>query len=63
MRWILPLLACLTLGLAPFFPQPHIIEKVRWLIEGRPFRRIDILDFLFHGAPWLWLAWTLLRRG
>ena len=27
-------LACLTLGLAPFFPEPHIWEKLKMLVAG-----------------------------
>ena len=26
--WFLVILACLTLGLAPFYPEPHIVEKL-----------------------------------
>jgi hypothetical protein len=58
----LPLVASLTLGLAPFFPEPHVIEKLRWLWEGLPFRWIDALDLLMHGAPWVWLGVTIWRR-
>jgi|TARA_B110000211_G_scaffold66948_1_gene77356 hypothetical protein len=28
------LIASLTLDLAPFFPEPHIVEKIRWTIGG-----------------------------
>lgn len=58
----LPLLASLTLGLAPLFPEPHVIEKLRWLWEGLPFRWIDAFDLLMHGAPWVWLGITIRRR-
>lgn len=66
-RWLLPAAACATLGLAPFTPEPHVVEKLRWLATGHPFRPIDAFDLLMHGAPWLWLGWTavqaLRRRG
>ncbi|MBU1429174.1 hypothetical protein KKF91_01310 [Myxococcota bacterium] len=55
-----PLMAALFLGLAPFLPEPHIVEKIRWLIEGHPFRAIDVFDILMHGAPWVWLLVALL---
>jgi len=58
----LPLLASLTLGLAPFFPEPHVIEKLRWLWEGLPFRPIDVFDLFLHGSPWVWLGVTIWRR-
>jgi hypothetical protein len=60
--WILPALACLTLGLAPYLPEPHVIEKIRWLATGRRFRPVDVFDLVLHGAPWAWLAWSLLSR-
>jgi hypothetical protein len=47
---------CLTLGLAPFVPEPHIVEKLRMLFTGELRRAIDIFDLALHGAPWLLLA-------
>lgn len=61
-RWLAPLVAALTLGLAPFVPQPHVVEKLRWLATGHPLRSIDAFDLLLHGAPWVWLAAELARR-
>ncbi len=39
------------LGLAPFSPEPHIVEKLRMLSEGTLKRPIDIFDLFFHLAP------------
>ena len=59
-----PLMACLTLGLAPFVPEPHVVEKVRWVLQGGAgMRPIDVFDLFLHGAPWAWLAWAALRGG
>ncbi len=56
-RLLTPLIACLTLGLAPFAPEPHLVEKIRWLAAGGAgMRPLDLFDLLMHGAPWLWLA-------
>lgn len=55
-RLIVPALASLTLGLAPFVPMPHVAEKLLWLVRGQSFRPIDAFDLVLHGAPWLWLA-------
>ena len=57
----LPLLVllCLTLGLAPFVPEPHIWEKLKMLAAGELSRPVDILDLLMHGAPFLLLALKL----
>lgn len=52
--WGLLILACLTLGLAPFAP-PHIWEKLQMLVKGRLVRPIDWFDFLLHGTPWVLL--------
>jgi hypothetical protein len=52
-------LACLTLGLAPFVPEPQIWEKLKMLAAGELARTIDILDLLMHGAPWLLLGLKL----
>lgn len=57
-----PLVASLTLGLAPFVPQPHVVEKLRWLAAGQTLRTIDVFDLLLHGAPWLWLLAAVLAR-
>ena len=56
--WSILILACLTLGLAPFAP-PHIWEKLQMLFRGELVRGIDWFDLVFHGAPWV----LLLLKG
>ena len=59
-----PLVASLSLGLAPFAPEPHIVGKVRWLMGGAVgMQAIDWGDLLLHGAPWVWLMVAVLRFG
>ena len=58
--WILIVVA-LTLGLAPFVPEPHVWEKLKMLAAGTLSRPIDIFDLLYHGVPWLLLALKLVR--
>jgi hypothetical protein len=58
--WILVAVA-LTLGLAPFVPEPHLWEKLKMLGAGTLSRPIDIFDLLYHGAPWLLLVLKLVR--
>jgi hypothetical protein len=57
----LPLLVivCLTLGLAPFTPEPHLLEKLRMLTEGQLVKPIDIFDLVLHGTPWILLVLKL----
>ena len=60
--WLVVLVACGTLGLAPFTP-PHIVEKVRMLVAGRLVKPIDIFDLVFHAVPWLLLLAKALRTA
>lgn len=48
--WGILIIGSLTLGLAPFFPEPHLIEKIRMLLQGTLSRPIDIFDLFMHGA-------------
>jgi hypothetical protein len=54
--WPVLIVLCLTLGLAPFFPEPHLWDKLRLLFAGELRRAIDGFDLALHGAPWLLLA-------
>lgn len=59
---IVPLIVlALTLGLAPFLPEPHLVEKLRMLAAGTLTRPIDIFDLLLHGVPWLLLLAKVVR--
>ncbi len=51
--WSVVVIAMLTLGLAPFFPEPHIWEKLKMLTAGTLTKPIDMFDLAFHGTPWL----------
>ena len=58
--WRTVILLCLTLGLAPFFPEPHIWGKLRWVAGGaKGMAGMDWFDLLFHGLPWI----LLIRLG
>lgn len=59
--WPFAVVVALTLGLAPFTPEPHVVEKLRMLASGTLVRPIDIFDLLLHGAPWLLLLGKLAR--
>jgi len=58
-------LLCLTLGLAPFFPEPHVWQKIKLLLAGQLSRPVDIFDLFLHGTPFLLLAAKLvtIRRN
>lgn len=63
----LPLLyaviAALTLGLAPFVPEPHIVEKIRMLRAGTLRKPIDIFDLLLHATPFAVLVAKLVSMA
>ncbi len=56
-------IAALTLGLAPFFPEPHIWEKLKMLRAGTLRKPIDWFDLLMHAAPFVLLAAKLVRMA
>ena len=58
-RFLVPLV--LLLGFAPFYPQPHIVEKVRMLMAGTLKRPIDIFDLFWHAWPFALLACRIVR--
>lgn len=57
----LALIIALTLGLAPFVPEPHVWEKLKMLSAGELTRPIDIFDLLMHGTAWVLLFAKLGR--
>lgn len=54
--WRIVILLCLTLGLAPFMPEPHLIGKIRWIAGGGTgMGAQDYFDVLLHGLPFILL--------
>ena len=58
--WAVLLPATVVLGLAPFRPESHLVEKLRMLVSGQLTAPIDIFDLFLHGAPLLLVAGKLL---
>lgn len=57
------LMLSLTLGLAPFFPEPHIWGKLKWIAGGaNGMQFMDWFDALLHGAPWVYLVWVVIGK-
>jgi len=52
---------CASLGLAPFFPEPHVWEKLKMLADGSLSRPVDMFDLFMHGTPWVLLILKILR--
>lgn len=59
---VAPLMASMTLGLAPFVPEPHVLGKIRWVLGGaKGMQMMDWGDLLMHGAPWIWLIYATVN--
>lgn len=57
LNWPLWAMLSLTLGLAPFVPEPHIWGKLRWIAGGaRGMGAADWFDFVMHATPWAMLV-------
>lgn len=56
-------IAALTLGLAPFRPQPHVVEKLLLLSEGELKRPLDIFDLVLHATPFLLIALKVVTES
>lgn len=56
-------IVALTLGLAPFVPEPHLWEKLKLLAAGDLRRPLDVFDLVLHGLPWLVLIAKLARMA
>lgn len=57
-RYLVPL--AILIGLAPFYPIPHLAEKLKMLADGTLRRPLDIFDLVWHAWP---LALLGLRLG
>lgn len=55
--------AAVLLGLSPFYPEPHLVEKLRMLAQRKLARPIDIFDLLFHLSPLVLIVLKLFFRG
>jgi len=61
--WKLIILLCLTLGLAPYYPEPHLWGKIRWLAGGaKGMEAMDYFDVLLHGTPFILLIRLLILK-
>lgn len=45
------ILSAILLGLAPFYPMPHLLEKIIMLKDGTLKKPIDIFDLFLHSLP------------
>lgn len=45
------IIGAVLMGLTPFVPMPHSIEKILMFAKGELTKPIDIFDLLFHLSP------------
>lgn len=48
-------LGCLTLGMALYFSEPHLLGKVKWVAGANRMTFEDWFDVLLHGSPFVLL--------
>ena len=54
--WKIIILLLLTLGLAPYFPEPHVWGKVKWVMGGAVgMKPMDWFDLALHSLPFFLL--------
>ena len=67
MDWIdeiptgLLIVATILMALAPFTPEPHLVEKYKMLMAGTLRKPIDVFDVFWHLVPTALLAIKLFR--
>ena len=62
-NWKIIGLLCLTMGLAPFQPEPHIWGKLKWIAGGaKNMQLMDWWDTILHGFPWLLLLRIIVLK-
>jgi len=58
------LIFAITLGLMPYSPEPHVWEKLKWILSGaNDMRAIDWIDFILHATPWIGFIATSIRKA
>lgn len=60
--WSWLLVVAAWMAIAPITPEPHLVEKLRLLVQGALVRPLDIFDLALHGAPLLLAAIKLWRQ-
>ena len=57
------LFLCVILGLAPLYPEPHLVGKVRWVAGGAVgMGPVDWFDLVWHSWPFVWLLVVIGMR-
>jgi len=57
------IVAAVLLGMMPVVPEPHLLQKIRMLLDGTLVRPSDIFDLFWHSWPLLWITLRILTPG
>ena len=61
--WKIIILLCLTMGFAPFLPEPHLFGKIKWILGGaNGMQLIDWFDTIMHGFPFILLIRIIILK-
>jgi len=52
--------AAILLGIMPVLPEPHLIQKLRMLVDGTLVKPVDWFDLFWHSWPTLWIALRMM---
>lgn len=55
-------LLAFMLALAPGYPEPHLVEKVRMLFQGSLHQPIDLFDLVMHASGLVILVAVWIAR-
>lgn len=61
-EWSILLIGGGLLMFTPFFPEPHLFEKIRMLSQGVLTKPIDIFDLFMHSSPIFVIALKAYRQ-
>ncbi len=50
------------MALAPFVPEPHLLEKLKMLLDGSLTKPVDIFDLFWHLLPAILLLLKFLHE-
>ncbi|SDE86958.1 hypothetical protein SAMN05421636_108122 [Pricia antarctica] len=63
-NWKIIILLCVAIGMAPFYPEPHIWGKIKWISGGAVgMQPQDWFDLFFHGFPFLLLLRLIFTKN
>lgn len=58
----LTMFAGMILFIAPILPEPHLVQKIMWLMDGTPFKPIDWFDMVLHGSAGVLAVAVFVRQ-